>query len=123
MRDVLCRVAVVVGLLAFAGAAHARDLYGAIAYSPSTGAHGYSFDYGSRASAERKALSSCRKYARDCRVPLWFRNSCGALAVGNGGGWGTAWGPNRAAAEANALRSCRGHTKGCGVVRWVCTGR
>lgn len=110
-------------MLALSGAAYARDNYGAIAYSPSTGAHGYSYDYASRAVAERKALAECRKHARDCQVPLWFRNACGALAVGNGGGWGTGWGSNRALAERYALQSCSQYTKGCSVIRWVCTTR
>lgn len=105
------------------GPALAGDNYGAIAYSPSTGAHGYAFDYPSRGVAERRALASCSRHAGDCQVPLWFRNACGALAVGNGGGWGTGWGASRRMAERSARRSCRKFTKGCTVLRWVCTAR
>ncbi|MEZ5800215.1 MAG: DUF4189 domain-containing protein [Nitratireductor sp.] len=74
-----------------AGSACSKQ-FGAIAYSPNTGAHGYSYDYSSRGEAETYAMNECRKYAGDCRVAIWFRNACGALAVGNIGGWGSGWG-------------------------------
>ncbi|MFP4538135.1 MAG: DUF4189 domain-containing protein, partial [Dichotomicrobium sp.] len=34
--------------------------YGAIAYSPNSGVWGYSYDYGSRGAAERRAMRECR---------------------------------------------------------------
>jgi hypothetical protein len=54
--------------VAFGGSGAGRaaaDNYGAIAYSPSTGAHGWSYDYGSRSAAENVALAGCRKHAGD----------------------------------------------------------
>jgi len=42
-------------LLASAGVAEARDYHGAIAYSPSTGAYGYSYDHVSRERGGRGA--------------------------------------------------------------------
>jgi serine/threonine-protein kinase len=110
-----------IGLLGIDGAA-AQDNYGAIAYSPSTGAHGWAYDYGSRAAAEQVALSNCGQHADDCVVPIWFRNACGALAVG-ADGYGSGWGSNRNLAERYALQSCRKYTSGCWIKRWACTTR
>jgi serine/threonine-protein kinase len=104
------------------GSAAAQSNYGAIAYSPSTGAHGWSYDYASRAAAENVALANCRRHAGDCVVPIWFRNACGALAVGTNG-YGSGWGSKRRLAESFALRTCRKHTRGCRIRRWACTTR
>ena len=101
----------------------AADYFGAIAYSPNTGSHGYSYDYGSRREAEAYAMNQCRKYAGDCRVAIWFRNACGALAIGNNGGWGSGWGDSRQRAEYEAINSCRQHAGNCGIRRWACTTR
>jgi len=96
--------------------------YGAIAYSPSTMAYGWSYDYPSRSAAESAALANCGKQANDCIVPLWFRNACGALAIGSNG-YGTGWATARATADSQALTVCRRHTMDCAVKRWVCTTR
>jgi hypothetical protein len=110
-------------LLVFAGSGEAAaENYGAIAYSPSTKTYGWSYDYPSRGAAESEALSKCRMKAKDCIVPLWFRNSCGALAIGSGG-WGTAQAPERSGAEHQAMAMCRRHSQDCAVKRWVCTTR
>jgi hypothetical protein len=103
----------------------AREYYGAIAYSPSTRAHGWAYDYGSRGEAEHRALDQCNRHtvgrqAEDCVVPVWFRNACGALAVG-ADGYGSGWGVNRKAAEALAIQSCNRYSGECSIVRWVCT--
>ncbi len=104
------------------GQAAAQDFYGAIAYSPSTGAHGWSFDYRSRNEAENVAKSNCGKHATDCIVPIWFRNACGALAVGSNG-YGSGWGTSQKIAEGYALQVCGKHTTGCTIKRWACTTR
>jgi serine/threonine-protein kinase len=103
------------------GGAEAQN-YGAIAYSPATGALGWSYDYRTRGEAESIALQNCSKHASDCIVPLWFRNACGALAVGSNG-WGTAWGTNQSEAERKAITACQRWTMDCAVKRWVCTTR
>ena len=66
-------------LLGAATAAAAGDNFGAIAFSSSSGATGYSYDYDSRDGAEERALQEC---GPGCKVVLWFKNACGALAVG-----------------------------------------
>lgn len=104
------------------GASAAQEYYGAIAYSPLNRAHGWAYDYPSRLDAERRALAVCRRHAEDCTVPVWFRNACGALAVG-ADGYGSGWGSSRKSAEGQALQSCRRFSGGCAVIRWVCTSR
>jgi len=121
-----CVRVVLLGLLvAGFGARAAEDgateeFYGAIAYSPTNRAHGWSYDYPSRKDAERRALAQCRQHAEDCIVPVWFRNACGALAVGSDG-YGSGWGSSRKSAEGQAIQSCRRYSGGCAVIRWVCT--
>lgn len=100
----------------------AAQYYGAITYSPSTGAHGWSNDYTSRSEAESVALANCRKHAGDCIEPVWFRSACGALAVGPNG-YGTAWGTSRSLAESKALTTCQRWSMDCSIMRWVCTTR
>ena len=101
--------------------AQAWDNYGAIAYSSSTGRYGYSHDFGSRAEAENYAVSQCGM--SDCAVKVWFRNACGALAVGQRGGMGWGWSGSRGGAENIALNECQARTSGCSVRAWSCTTR
>lgn len=115
-------IALGVGVLSTAPA-QARDYYGAIAFSQRTGAHGYAYDYGSRAEAQRNALIECARYGGGCRVAAWFKNGCGALAVGNRNGWGAEWAPNRRRAEQLALQRCAANTSNCWVEVWACTTR
>jgi serine/threonine-protein kinase len=96
------------------------DNFGAIAFSTSSGAIGYSYDYSSGDDAQQSALQNC---GYGCRVVLRFTNACGALAVGAGYGYGTGWAGNRQDAKSNALSYCSSQTTGCGIVRWVCTSR
>jgi serine/threonine-protein kinase len=100
----------------------AREFYGAIAYSPATRAHGWAYDYTSRGDAKHHALAQCNRHADDCVVPVWFRNACGALAVG-ADGYGSGWGASRKSAEGQAIQSCRRYSGNCVVIRWVCTSR
>ena len=106
-------------------AAVAQNYYGAIAYSQSSDAHGYSYDYYSQGEAEARALQECYNYSGsyDCVVTIWFRNACGALATTPNGAYGSAWGVNQAVAERNALETCSQYGQGCRVTRWVCTTR
>lgn len=98
----------------------AQDYFGAIAYSPTSGAQGWAYDQPSREAAERTALSACRKHAKDCRVVVWFQNGCGALAESaKVYGWG--WGRTQALADAQAIKACSEHAKRCKVTRQLCT--
>lgn len=103
-----------------AATAHAATLYGAIYFSPSTNANGYSYNHRSKSDAEWAAYNACSENADDCVKAIGFRNACGALAVGNGG-WGADWGVNGNQAQAKAMRSCRDYAERCRVIRWQCT--
>jgi serine/threonine-protein kinase len=100
----------------------AQAAWGAIAYSQSTGAAGWSYDAVNEVDAEIRALNNCGKYASDCETAVTFRNGCGALAVGSNGGWGADWGADRYAAQSDALDRCEDHDSGCRVTRWQCSG-
>jgi Domain of unknown function (DUF4189) len=121
-KHVVLTVSLLSLALCLGAATAAADNYGAIAYSSSTGAHGRSIDYGSRAAAENVALANCQQHAADCFVPIWFRNACGALAVGPNG-YGSGWGSSRSIAESIALRGCREHSGRCLIRRWACATR
>jgi len=107
----------IVGLMLFGGMsvqAQAQS-YGAIAYSPSTGAHGYSFRYRSQAGAQQRALRECNARSRGCRVAIWYRNACGAVAVAPNGSWGSGWGNSKQRANFEALKVCGRYSRGCSV--------
>ena len=86
--SVVSFVAIVVAAFSLYPAEARADLYGAIAYSSSTGRYGHSYDFGSRSEAEDYARSKCG--SGDCAIKVWFKNACGALAVGRRGGTGGA---------------------------------
>jgi len=117
------RFATFVCALVFLQGASAKAVnFGAIAYAPATGAYGQSYDYGSRRQAENRAMLECRARSAGCRIAVWFRNACGAVASGPFG-WGQGWGNSRARAQYEALASCSRHTGGCGIRAWACTTR
>ena len=111
-----------VGILALVSCSTqaAADNYAAIAFSQDTGAEGYSNDYDSRGGAEQRAQQEC---GAGCEVVLWFRNACGALAVGSDNGYGTGWAASRGEAENIAMSNCNQNSTNCSVTRWVCTTR
>ncbi len=120
MQQIRWSAILVVAAMGFTYPARGQDQFGAIAYSPSKGAYAVTYDRPSQADAEAGALAECRSRAEDCESSVWFRNACGALAVGKDGGWGTDWGNDRPAAEANAINMCQRYTSDCSVLRSVC---
>jgi hypothetical protein len=99
-------------------------LYGAIAYSPSTGVWGTAARHGSQAEAIQRALHECRKHGgvADCAPePLWFQSpSCGALARGQGN-WALKHAGSRGAANQSAIAACRQNGSApCAVKAAVC---
>jgi hypothetical protein len=119
-----CRIALSFALASLSallpGSASAADNYGAIAFSQATGSYGYTYDYGSRGSAEQGALNNC---SGRCSIVLWFKNACGALATGNGSGYGTGWAGTRRRAEGIAMSNCQERTNACSILAWACTTR
>lgn len=98
--------------------------FGAIAYSDSTGAYGWAYNYDSRQGAERAAIGFCRDTedeAQDCRVLAWFNGACGALAIDPDGPYGADWGRTRQDAATKALVVCReSGGEACEVEQVVC---
>ena len=121
MRPVLVLGVALLALVSWSKSTLANDHYGAIAYSPTNGKYGYTYDYGTRASAEEAALRNCND--ADCRLVLWFVNACGALAIGDGYAWGAGWASSQSEAENIAMSYCNREAQGCSIARWVCTSR
>ena len=114
---------IVASLVLLPTVAAARDSYGAIAFSESSGAHGWSYGLPTQRSAEQQALDKCESESDDCQVVTWFRNSCGALAVGTGNAYGATWASSAQAALDGAMSKCREQADECKSVKWICTGR
>jgi serine/threonine-protein kinase len=110
--------------LMFVGVAAAASNYGSIAYSPETGAVGYSFDHADKQNAINAALNGCYENAEDCVTATTFWNgACGAVAVGENGGWGSGTGSDQYTAQDNATLSCQKRDNNCTVRRFQCTRR
>ncbi len=122
-NTLLASLIVMIALSVNAGTAFAANYHGAIAISPSSKAMGWSYDYKTRWAAENAALNECRQHASDCRIATWFRNACGAVSIGENGGWGANWGRSIHQAKYKSKRMCRQNDSYCQVERWVCTTR
>ena len=94
------------------GAAAGPNRYGAIAFSESTYELGWAGDRYSRADADNSAMRFCLRRARDCRIVMWVRNACMALASGDEG-WGTAYSTSKSEAVAIAMENCQENSDGC----------
>jgi hypothetical protein len=107
VRNVTLAV-VLSAVAALSSASQARadfgDTFAAIAYSPSTGHVGYAYNASSQRAAERAALEQCNR--SDAEVVVVVKNGYAALAVGEDGSYGYAWGSSRAIAESIALQKC-----------------
>jgi len=121
MKMRIAAVGVLAVLLGTSAIARDDNRYGAIAYSRRTGHYGYSNRADSRRSAERRALESCE--GRDCKIEVWFRNSCGALATSENGqtiGW--AHDTSLRDAKISAIEHCRDEGgRRCRVVVSACS--
>ena len=94
--------------------------YGAIAYSPADGDVGYSMEYGNQGQAEARAKKECGK--SDCEIAVWYRNSCGAVAKDDDGGWAGEHGDNEQRANQAALTRCASvNGKTCKVIATYCS--
>lgn len=99
--------------------------FGAIAYSPSTGGFGFSFKYASQRDAEARAIRECLRQANkdDCKVEIWFRDACAALAEGETGIRAAASASGQEIANREALENCTSGNKGerCEIKVAVCS--
>jgi len=96
--------------------------YGAIAYSPHTGAYGKSWNFPTRWEAEQAAMAYCNSWG--CRPIVWVVNSCAALAVSyfyiNGYGWGVS--KYMGYAVNIARRECEWRHGPCYIRASICSG-
>ena len=94
-------------------------LHGSITFSQEADggyAWGIAWSFDSRAGALAEATDQCREYGgTGCEEAGWFENACGALAIGDGNGYGTGGGATTAEAERDALRECRAANADCRV--------
>ena len=100
-----------------AAPAMAEGLFGAIAFSPSTGQYGWAKNQSAEDGASAEAVSGCG--VDDCNAVVTFPN-CAALSVGDGYGMGFSKAESIADAEGAALASCDGFTTNCIVSASVC---
>jgi hypothetical protein len=120
MRHRLIALAALATAIFAAQPALAEDHFGAIAFSNSSGALGWSYEYGSRGRAEEESLQQC---GPGCEVVIWFKNACGAIATSPQHAYGTGWASERGEAEEIAVGECHKHAESCSVAKWVCTSR
>jgi hypothetical protein len=121
MRSLVHRLIVIVSLLlSILAAAPALADYGAIAWSPSSRVAGESCNAGSLPDAQQSAIGYCG--VADCETIVWVENGCAAIAAGDGGKYGWAWGDERGLASYRALQRCGGVTASCRIVGWTCSG-
>jgi len=80
-------------------------IYGAVAYSRSSGRFGSSQGCASLTEAEKIALEGCN--ASDAAVVIWCRDALCALAIAENRAFGYAWGHSRSEVEKKALEQCQ----------------
>lgn len=97
--------------------------YGAIAYSPSIGCHGYAYGYYSAQEAIAAAVGGCGR--SDCESRASFSDACGALAKATNGAIGTGISTTSLYdAVARALFYCRYYGgEDCVIICEICSGR
>ncbi|MEO6299099.1 MAG: DUF4189 domain-containing protein [Paracoccaceae bacterium] len=109
----LCALALTAG----SAPAKAEKLFGAIAFSATTGKVGTGWNYAAKTEASTEAVSQCG--ADDCDTVVVFPN-CGAIAVGDGYGMGFSADKSVAKSEETALSNCTGYTTNCLVIQSLC---
>jgi hypothetical protein len=109
--------ALALGFATAAAPALADDLFGAIAFSPSTGKVGGGWNFTAKDEAASEAVAQCG--VDDCETVVTFP-SCGAVAVGDGYGMGFSADATADQSEATALSNCDGFTTNCLVTMSFC---
>ncbi len=106
IRMILAILLCVVGVQATAQ----DDRYGSIAFSKNQDgsyAWGIAWSYDSGGAATTRALDECiDQGGMHCAESGWFRNACGALAVGDDAAHGIGWGESTASAADMAMENC-----------------
>ncbi len=99
--------------------------YGAIAYSPTTGAWTTVHGYSDKNSAEATVLSYCKLRAPDCKILVLYTNTCLAMDTSQNGVMVWDVDPSsRGIAETQARKDClRMGGKGCRTAVSDCSQR
>lgn len=97
--------------------AAADGLFGAIAFSASTGKVGSGYNFASKGEASSEAVTQCG--IGDCAAVVVFPN-CGAVAVGDGFGMGFSANKSVAKSEETALANCSSYTSNCLITMSFC---
>jgi ATP-dependent protease ClpP protease subunit len=77
-----------------------------------------SWNYPSRSAGDQGALRACNG---PCKIAIWFRYTCAAIAIGERGGWGTALHANAGVAARSALTNCAKFDTNCALKTTVCS--
>ena len=110
-------LACALGLTTAAAPVMAEGLFGAIAFSPSTGKVGGGWNFAAQTEAASEAVVQCG--ADDCDTVVVFP-ICAAVAVGDGYGMGFSADASVARSEETALQNCDGFTTNCLVTMSFC---
>ena len=110
-------LACALGLSVGAAPAMAEALFGAIAFSPSTGKVGGGWNFVAEPDATSEAAVQCG--VDDCDTVVAFPN-CAAVAVGDGYGMGFSADKSVEKSEETALANCDGFTTNCLVTMSFC---
>ena len=97
--------------------AMAEKVFGAIAFSATTGKFGWVKNTATKADAQSEAVTQCG--AEDCDTVVVFPH-CAALSVGDGYGMGFSADKSLAKAEETALAQCDGFTTSCIISASFC---
>ena len=97
--------------------AMAEKVFGAIAFSASTGKFGWVKNTATKGDAQSEAVTQCG--VDDCDTVVVFPN-CAALSVGDGFGMGFSANKSVATAEETALTQCDGFTTSCIISASFC---
>ena len=104
--------------------ASAQSRYGSIVFSQESGgryAWGMAWSYNSLSAARNRAVGECRRRGgRNCREIVWFRDACGALAIGDNNGYGSGWGTSPSIAQRYAMSTCRSANRNCRIADTRC---
>ena len=95
--------------------------FGAIAYSQDSGAYASTWGHATKKGAEEAALASCTEVGPGCKVVIWTRDACAAIATAPGYGYGTKWAPERGRSEIKALETCLEYNDTCAILTSMCT--
>lgn len=99
-----------------------QDRWGAIAADGGKGVLGTSDDNVTKEGAIDTAIADCTsKGGSNCQMRNWYRNSCGAMAIGEKG-FGVAAGATKDDAIAQGLIACQAHGDStCVSYHWSCS--